>query len=197
MKNRVRIVIWIVCLFIIAVIAIRGFRIALAPVEPVDPVEPDTPPTPVFSEEPVTMTAYLDIVADQPVRAFIGDKDITDPGTIFEIKPGVRTIVLKDYEGNELQSDIVVISGDRDELRQRIVLKAELISITFITNLDDCELYIDGEFDCFFNQEIGIILPTGVYAFEIRKEGYESFMQDITLDKDTPWEVEATLLPQE
>ena len=79
---------------------------------------PDKPPSNgnMADEQIVRVKTFFDIVSHQSVKAFIGDTEVTEPGTELNLAPGVYMVRLLDDQGREHLQPIV-IDKDTKELR--------------------------------------------------------------------------------
>ncbi len=136
---------------------------------------------------PVRVKTFFDIDADQPIKAFIGETEVTEPGTELNLPPGVYMVRLVDENGRE-HIQPLVIDKETKELRQKLIMPPERKTITIVSSQEESELYFDGQFIQHFNQEITLMVPFGKKEIEVRKKGYTSISKTEVIDENSPTE---------
>ena len=185
--NWLRIGIWVFATIIIAFVITWGVQRALAPTGPDGQISKPDPTSP-FGTDPVQVKAFLNLPSDQKLQVFLGETDISLPGTEVKIKPGIYMLRIVDETGREHQEP-VLIDEKNSEIRKTITMPPERRTILIRTNLDLCDFYLNGHFEMSFNQETTVMFPHGSHTIEIRKEGYKSETKAIQVDAQSSDEI--------
>lgn len=191
--NWLRIGIGTFLVLIVAFIVTWGIQKALAPSDPLKPSNPNgqnsqKDPSPPFSTDPIQVKAFLNLPSDQKLQVFLGETDITLPGSEVKIKPGLYMLRIVDETGREHQEP-VLIDEKNTEIRKSISMPPERRTILIRTDLDLCDFYLNGKFEMSFNKEATVMFPHGSHTIEIRKAGYQSQSKTIQVDAQTSDEI--------
>jgi hypothetical protein len=185
--NWLRIGIWVFVAVIVIFIITWGVQRVLAPSGPNGQTANPSSTSP-FGTDPIQVKAFLDLPSDQKLQVFLGETDISLPGTEVKIKPGIYMLRIVDETGREHQEP-VYLDEKNTEIRKTITMPPERRTILIRTDLDLCDFYLNGKFEMSFNQETTVMFPHGKHTIEIRKEGYQSQNKTIEVNAQTSDEI--------
>lgn len=131
----------------------------------------------------VDVPVVIDVSNSDNAKIYI-DGDLVGEGKAeVKVKEGVHSLRVVDENKGEY-TEPFFLSKDVGTFRKTVAVQPKGRAITFITNIDNCTIYIDGTKVITFNGSIELMIPLGKHTIEITREGYESFKKELDITEN-------------
>lgn len=131
----------------------------------------------------VDVPVVIDVSNSDNAKIYI-DGDLVGEGKAeVKVKEGAHSLRVVDENKGEY-TEPFFLSKDVGTFRKTVTVHQKGRAITFITNIDNCTIYIDGTKVITFNSSIELMIPLGKHTIEITSEGYESYKKELDITEN-------------
>lgn len=131
----------------------------------------------------VDVPVVIDVSNSDSAKIYIDGKLVGEGKAEVKVKEGAHSLRVVDENKGDY-TEPFFLSKDVGTFRKTVTVHQKGRAITFITNIDNCTIYIDGTRIITFNGSIELMIPLGKHTIEITCEGYESFKKELDITEN-------------